>query len=635
MIDPLPSLPTSLRLELDSLPEHPGVYLFKNAQGKIIYIGKASSLRARVRSYFQESAGDGRSQFHTLVAQVASVEYLITASEQEALTLEATLVKDRQPRYNIKLKDDKKYPFLRITKEEFPRIVITRDVVRDGSRYLGPFSNVRGMRTAVALMHRIFPVRSCHHLLPNPGVQLCLEYHIKRCAGPCRGLVGAPEYRRSVDQAVRFLRGQNGAVLKELREQMAQAAAGLDFETAARCRDQIRALESMRGRQRVVLDSEVDRDVIGLCRIDDTSCCCVLEIREGRLLERKHHFLGHDLEATEEEILSTFVRHFYLETDSVPAEIHLPVAVAEQELLSQWLSDKAGARVRLIVPQRGVKAATIDMAEANAAQLLRERFARRERLRDKVPQAVLALQRDLRLATPPRRIEGIDISNFQGTDQVGSLVCLVDGQPRRSEYRHFRIRGLDGADDYACIRQVVQRRFAGLLERGEPLPDLLMVDGGKGQLSSAREALAALGLADQAVVGLAKRLEEIVVPEQPEPVLLPHTSASLRMLQVLRDEAHRFALSYHRGLREKRTLRSALDEIPGIGPKRRAALLRCFGSVKRVREATVAQLAAVPGFSAGLAAVVSAHLAGIPAGEAEQDQPAARVDESAGNAARP
>lgn len=602
-----------LRVELDSLPDQPGVYLLKDARDKVVYIGKAGSLRSRVRSYFQESGGAGRSQFHALVSQVASLEYLITDSEQEALTLEATLVKQQQPRYNIKLKDDKKYPFIRITREPFPRIVATRNVVRDGSRYLGPFSNVRAMRTTLAYMHKIFPIRSCDHQLPNPNVKLCLEYHIKRCQGPCQGLVDETEYRNSVERAVRFLRGHNAEVLRDLREQMAVSANQLDYEKAARYRDQIQALESMRGRQKVVLDEDVHRDVIGMHRIDDTACCCVLEIREGRLLGRKHHFLGHSVEATDADILGTFVRQFYLETDSVPAEIHLPYQIEDEPLLKQWLSEKAEGPVKLVVPQRGLKADTIEMAQTNAAQLLQERLAKRERLRDRVPQSVLALQRDLHLARPPRRIEAIDISNLQGVDKVGSLVFLADGQPKRSEYRHFRIRDLQGADDYASIRQVVLRRFSGLAERGEELPDLLMVDGGKGQVSAACAALAELGMEEQPVVGLAKRLEEVVVPGQSDPVLLPRTSASLRMLQVLRDEAHRFAIAYHRSLRTKRTLHSELEDIVGIGPKRRERLLKHFGSLKRLRAASTDDIAAVPGFSRKLAETVVQRLETPPA----------------------
>ena len=602
------SLTNELRQRLEALPTEPGVYLMRDGEGRVIYVGKAKSLRSRVRSYFQEGAFDGRPQFLALVSRVADVECIITESEQEALILEANQIKAHKPRYNINLKDDKKYPFIRITDEPFPRIFPTRDIVRDGSRYLGPFGNVRSMRTALDVMHRIFPVRSCDYALPSDRVKLCMEHQIKRCDGPCEGLVKDEEYSRTVSQAIRFLKGHNGEVIRELEQCMAAASSGLDFEQAARYRDQLKALRIMQARQKVVLDQAVDRDVIGLARSDEEACCAVLEIREGRLVEQKHHFLSGVMARDDHEIVSAFVRQFYLHTDFIPCQIHLSVVLPDAEEIATWLSARAEGRVELRVSQRGIKARTQDMADANAANLLRERQLKRELQKGRVPQSVYALQRDLGLERLPRRIEGIDISNFQGRDTVGSLVCMVDGKPRRSQYRHFRVRGVDGPDDFASIREVVRRRFRGLRERGEPFPDLLMVDGGKGQLSSARAALAELGVVDQPVVGLAKRLEEIFAPDRGEPILLPRTSASLRLLQVLRDEAHRFAVSYHRKLRARRTIASSLDRIPGIGPKRRQALLQAFGSVQRLRQAEVEQIAAVKGFSQQLARDLKAHL---------------------------
>lgn len=595
------SLSEHLRGKLDALPADPGVYLMKNRDGQIIYIGKAKSLRSRVRSYFQESGHDGRRQFNALVRNIADLDYILTATEQEALILEATQIKAHKPRYNILLKDDKKYPFIRITSEPFPRIFATRDVVRDGSRYLGPFSNVRAMHATLDMMHRIFPVRNCAFTLPADRVKLCLEYHIRRCEGPCEEKVDSEDYKKSLSSAVRFLQGKNSEVIKELQARMQQAAADLRYEKAAQYRDQLQALESMRARQKVVLDEQIDRDVVALARSDDEACCSVLEIREGRLLGKKHHFLGGIMEYADADIVSAFLRQFYLQTDFIPTEIHLPTALPDADEIGAWLSGKSASRVALITPQRGLKARMLEMAERNAVQLLEERQQKRANQKDRVPQSVFALQRDLHLPVTPRRIEGIDISNFQGADSVGSLVCFIDGKARRSEYRHFKIKEIDKPDDFASIHQVVQRRFRGLQERGEPFPDLLMVDGGKGQLSSALQALAELAIEGQPVVGLAKRLEEIFLPGQDAPVLLPKTSASLRLLQVLRDEAHRFALEHHRNLRSKRTLKSALDDIPGIGPKRRTALLQTFGSVRRLRQASVEEIAAVQGFSPKLA----------------------------------
>jgi len=599
-----------LLVKLDALPVRPGVYLMKDARGRIIYVGKAKTLRHRVRSYFQDSGFDGRPQFNALMAKVRDIEYIATETEQEALILEANQIKAHKPRYNINLKDDKKYPFIRITSEPYARIFATRDVERDGSRYLGPYSNVRSMRTALDVMHRIFPVRSCDYPLPSNSVKRCMEYQIHRCEGPCEDLVDQGDYARNVSRAVRFLKGHNTAVIGELREQMAEASASMRYEQAARCRDQLRALETMQARQKVVLEQDLDRDVIGMSRHDDEACCAVLEIREGRLADQKHHFLSGVMEHDDAEIVSAFVRQFYLQTDFIPPEIHLSVLLPDVDEIGAWLSSKTERRVRLAVRQRGIKARTQDMADANAANLLEERQLKRERQRERVPQSVLSLQRDLALESPPRRIEGIDISNIQGTDAVGSLVCMVDGKPRRSEYRHFKIRDVQGADDYASIREVVERRFRGLMKRGESYPDLLMIDGGKGQLTSAMEALVRLGLPDQPVVGLAKRLEELFLPRQSQPLLLPKASASLRLLQVLRDEAHRFAVTYHQKLRHKRTLSSSLDRVPGIGPSRRTALLRAFGSVQRVREAEVAQIAAVKGFSTKLAQELKHHLQG-------------------------
>ena len=597
-----------LRLKLDALPIEPGIYLMKRKDGEIIYIGKAKNLRSRVRSYFQDGGHDGRRQFKALVRNIADLDCIVTATEQEALILEATQIRAHKPRYNIQLKDDKKYPFIRITNEAFPRIFSTRTIVRDGSRYLGPYSNVRAMHTTLDMLRKIFPVRSCDFNLPTQGVRLCLEYHIKRCEGPCELKVDEGEYKKTIDHAVRFLRGKNSEVLKAIRERMEVASESLQFEKAARYRDQLKALESMQARQKVVMDGPVDRDILAIARNDDEACCSVLEVREGRLLGKKHHFLGGVIDSTDSDVISAFTRQFYLQNDFVPNEIHLPVLPPDAEEIGIWLSERMDSRVTLFAPQRGAKARMMEMAEKNAQQMLKERQMKREMRRDRVPQSVYALQRDLNLQVLPRRIEGIDISNFQGTDSVGSLVCFVDGQAKRSQYRFFKIRDIEGPNDFASINQVVLRRFTGLIERGEPLPDLLLIDGGKGQLSSAVQALKEVGVETQPVLGIAKRLEEVFLPGNSTPIILPKTSASLRLLQMLRDEAHRFALKNHREQRGKRTLTSSLDSIPGVGPKRRNALLKLFGSVQRIRAASAQDIADVPGFSLQLAEDIKRHL---------------------------
>ena len=598
-----------LQFKLGSLPAKPGVYLMKSEQGRVIYVGKAKSLRSRVRSYFNRGAGDdGRPQLRALVAKIRDIDYVVTESDKEALILESTYIKTHRPRYNIYLKDDKKYPFIRITDEAFPRIFWTRDIVHDGSRYLGPYHNAKAMRTALDVMHKIFPVRSCDYDLPADKVKLCLEHQIHRCDGPCEGLVEQAEYRAVVDRAVRFLKGNNTSVVRELEQQMVRASQEMRYEQAARLRDQIHALQMTQARQKVVLEQNINRDLIGLSRSDDEACCTVLEIREGRLLAQKHHFLNGIIEHDDAEIVSAFVSQFYLHTDFIPREIHCRVALPDAGVLSEWLSTKADGKVTIAVSQRGLKARSQEMADINAEHSLRERQMKRELTRDRMPQAVVALQRDLGLRTAPRRVEGIDISNIQGTDTVGSVVCVLDGKPRRSEYRHFRVKGVEGPDDFASIREVVLRRVRGLRERGEPFPDLLMIDGGKGQLSSAVSALRELDLQDQPVVGLAKRLEEVLVPGSSEALLLPRASASLRLLQTLRDEAHRFALKYHQKLRGKRTVTSELDGIPGVGPGRRQALLRQFGSVHRLRAAAVDEIATTKGISLKIARAIKQQL---------------------------
>ena len=602
------TIPESLQLKLTALPQEPGVYFLKNAQGKVVYIGKAKSLRARVRTYFQDGYNDGRPQYAAMVNSVADINFLVTRTEQEALVLEATQIREFKPRYNINLKDDKKYPVLRITKETYPRVVVTRDIVEDGSRYLGPFSNVGAMRTALDLMHKIFPVRSCKYDLPQKGVTLCMDYHIKRCEGPCEELVCIAEYRATVNRAVRFLKGHNSEVIHELEERMAEAAEKLNYERAARCRDQISALETVRNRQKVITAELIDRDVVGLSRQDDEACCCVLEIREGRLLGQKLHILGGVMNAPDSEVLSAFLRQFYLHTESVPHQIHLPSELADFEEVSSWLSAKSSRKLKITSPRRGDKLKPLEIATRNAEQALMERQLKRDQRRGNLPQSLHALQRDLGLAVPPRRIEAVDISNFQGSESVGSLVVFVDGKSRRSDYRMFKIKTVEGADDFASIQEVVTRRFRRLQDSDLSLPDLLLIDGGKGQLSSAVAALRDVGAAAQPVIGLAKRLDEIILPGATETLYLPRNSASLRLLQTLRDEAHRFALTRHRQLRRKRTLTSALDGIPGVGEKRKEALLRQLGSVKRIREASVEELAAVPSISDTLAEVIAHHL---------------------------
>lgn len=590
------------------MPREPGVYIMKGEDGQIIYIGKAKVLRSRVQQYFRPQANDGRRQFRALVRSVRDLEYIVTDTELEALILESNLIKTHKPRYNISLKDDKKYPYIRITKERFPRIVVTREVVKDGSRYLGPYTDVKAMRRMLETMHRLFRIRSCHYDLPKANVRVCLDYEIKRCDGPCEGLIVAEAYQKIIDEAVLFLTGRHRQVMTVLDERMKRAAAALKYEEAAIYRDRIRALEQAASRQKVVSNDLTDWDAIAIAREDDEACGVVMEVRDGRLIGRQNYFVGGVLDASEEEVVSAFVQLFYATATFVPKEVCLPCDIEDRETVLDWLSERARAGVEIRLPQRGDKFRLMKMAENNARLLLTERRLKRENRRSQAPAAVLALQRDLHLEKAPRWIEAVDISNIQGSDPVASLVCFVDGRARKREYRHFKITGIEGPNDFAMMQQVVTRRFKRLMEENKPFPDLLLVDGGKGQLSSAIAALRALGIADQPVVGLAKRLEEVFLPGLSNAQNIPKTSSSLKLLQMLRDESHRFAIAHHRKLRQKRTLTSELDDIPGVGPSRRKALLKHFGSVKRVREATVEDVAQVKGVSLKLATAICAGL---------------------------
>ncbi|MSS72021.1 MAG: excinuclease ABC subunit UvrC [Candidatus Latescibacteria bacterium] len=599
---------TELQERLDHLPKEPGAYLMKDAVGIIIYVGKAKVLRDRVRSYFQPGADDGRRQFRMLVTSVRSLDYIVTDTELEALILEANLIKAHKPRYNISLKDDKKYPFIKVTKEPFPRILVTRDVVKDGGRYFGPYTDVKALRRTLDTLHRLFRVRTCAYDLPNPKVRLCLDYEIKRCDGPCEGLITEGDYKKIIDQAILFLTGRNEEVVNLLRSRMEQAAEGLRFEEAAEIRDRLISLESVTNRQKVVSADVTDWDAVAIAREDDEACGVVMEVRNGRLLGRKNYFLGGVMESPDCEVVSAFVRQAYLDTAFVPGEICLPCDVEDREAICDWLAERAGGHVELRVPQRGDKVKLMGMAANNAHLLLMERRLRRENRKQQVPHAVAALQRDLRLPRPPRRIEAVDISNTQGTDPVAALVCFVDGRPKKGDYRRFRITEVAGPDDFAMMRHVVTRRLKRLMEEGEAFPDLLLVDGGKGQLSSAMEALAGLGVTDLPVIGLAKRLEEVFVPDSPDPQNIPKTSSALKLLQAIRDEAHRFAVTYHRTLRGKRQTLSLLDEVEDVGPARKRALLQKFGSVRRIAGAEVAEIASVEGIGARLAERIKEHL---------------------------
>jgi excinuclease ABC subunit C len=602
------------RRKLDHLPDSPGVYLLKDDAGEFVYVGKANSVRSRVRSYFrQESDQELR---HRELARVATdVDSFVVGSEAEALILEANLIKEHQPRFNILLKDDKRYPFVKVTvPEPFPRVFVTRQLRRDGARYFGPFTSVGALRQALEVVKRLYTVRSCRYDLPSEAPpRPCLDYHIGRCKAPCVGLQSEADYRAMIDEILRILEGDTEALRREAKTRMDDASRHLRFEDAARERDVLRGLESIAREQRMESARGWSRDVLGVARDGTLAAAVVLRVRKGKLIGRESHRfsgLGHE---TDEDLLGAFTSLYYLGrgTDiegELPREILLPTTIPDREVLEEVLSDRAGRRVRFRVPERGEKRRMTDLAAANARHLLEERVTALEVASDRADSVLYELQDRLELMVVPRLIACFDVSHTQGSELVASVVTFENGAPKRSQYRHMRIRGEWTNDDYRSMAEVVERFVSRKLREGEPLPELLLLDGGKGQLSAVRPVLAALGAGEIALAALAKRNEEIHLPDREEPVRLPRRDPALRLLQRIRNEAHRVAVGYNRKLRGRRTLRSELSEIPGIGPERQRALLSHFGSVRRIRQATLEEIAEAPGFSKALGERVINHL---------------------------
>ena len=589
----------SLGEKLDSLPPRPGVYQFKNADGKVIYVGKAQNLRNRVRQYFQKSRS-ADAKLDALVSKIADVQLMVTDSEVEALILEANLVKKLKPRYNVLLKDDKSFPYIVVTSEPFPRVFVTRRIIRDGSRYFGPYTDVKTMRFALKTVRDIFMIRSCNFELTPETVarrkfKLCLDYHIRKCEGPCEGLVSIEQYDAMIDKVAKVLRGRTDDVVAALQTEMEELSGALKFEEAAKARDRLRALSVYNQKQKVVDSKDVDRDIIAIAVKDDDACGVVFKVRDGKVLGSHHYYLSNVQGKEGGEVLEILLERYYLDHEDIPDEIALSGEVLSPGVLLSWLEGKRGRAVQIVTPKGGEKLKLVGLVEKNAEFLLEELQLQKMKRGDLVPHSVQSLQRDLRLPVPPRRIECFDISNIQGSDTVASMVVFVDAKSRKSEYRKFKIRTVEGPDDFASMREVVDRRYSRLAEDGGVVPDLIMVDGGKGQLSSAVEVLQRLGFNAVPIIGLAKRLEEVFVPGESEPLTIPRTSSSLRLLQQVRDEAHRFAITYHRKLRAKRVLNTELDLIKGIGKTRAKELLESFGSVQGVKFATEEQIGEIVG----------------------------------------
>lgn len=600
-----------LTRKLEALPRQPGIYQFKDKTGKIIYIGKAKVLRNRVRSYFQEGRLEG-AKYISLTRQIFDVETIVTDSEMEALILEMNLIKEYKPRYNVNLKDDKSFPYIRVTNENFPRIFPTRKIVRDGSRYFGPYTDVKELRALLKTIKRIFPIRSCNFNLTDTAIEkkkykLCLDFHINKCDGPCDGLVTPAAYNLMIEQIVKFINGRDKQVVQELTEKMQRMAGLKQFEEAAKLRDRIKFIENFQYKQKVSSNDMKDRDVVAIAMEDEDACGVIFKVREGKINGRQHFYLNGVFKDTLPEVIASFVKQYYLKVDFIPKELYLQEDIPEAEAIAMWLGERAGVPVKLTVPQKGEKARLVAMSAQNARLLLADLQLQKMKARNKTPHAVTALQRDLRLKEPPRRVEAFDISNIQGTDPVASMVCFVNGTARKSDYRKFKIRIKDTPDDFAMMHEAVTRRYSGSLIEKLPWPDLILIDGGKGQLSAAFDALKRCGKQHIPIVALAKRLDEVYVPGVSEPQNIPRTSTGLKMLQRLRDESHRFAVTFHRSLRRKRTTASELDMIGGIGPARRKALIKFFGSVEGVKEASVDDLQLVNTINTELANTIWEH----------------------------
>ena len=579
-----------LTAQVALLPDKPGVYLMRDAAGKIIYVGKAVNLKNRVRSYFQLRGLSPKTE--ALVARITQFETIVTATEMEALILECNLIKKHRPRYNISLRDDKSYPFVKVTlNEEFPRVYATRRVEKDGAKYYGPYASAGAMHETLALLRRLFPLRSCRTMESR---RPCLEFHINRCMAPCAGLIDAVTYREMVKTVCLFLEGRSADVEKDLKRRMLAAADEMKFELAGRLRDQLAAVRQVVEKQNIVTGAG-DQDVLGLARSGGQSCVQVFFVRSGKMIGRDRFLLSGGEAESDGEVLAAFVKQYYNESSFIPREILTPSTLPETELLSAWLSERKAAAVHLLTPQRGTKRELVQLAGDNAAEALRQRSEREAGLADKRSAAVQELADRLGLAALPERIECFDISHIQGAETVASMVVFTGGEPDKSEYRRFKLKTVEGSpDDFASMQEVTLRRYR---EAKEPLPDLIVIDGGKGQLSSALEVIRGVGLADIPVIGLAKEFEQIFRENISEPLVLPRHSEALRLVQQIRDEAHRFAVSYHRKLRSKRNLVSVLDHVRGIGAKRRQALWKHFNTIERIRNASVEELTAAPGMN--------------------------------------
>lgn len=579
--------------KLSMLEHTPGVYIMKDSAGKIIYVGKAISLKNRVTQYFRKNKNHS-AKVKAMVAHVEELETIITGSEVEALILECNLIKKHRPKYNISLKDDKTYPYLKVsTNEDFPKVFITRRVVRDGGKYFGPYTDVTALNSSMKLLKRLFPLRTCKSMnVDRP----CLEYHIKRCLAPCHGHISKDEYNDMIKEVCLFLEGRTEQVDEDLERRMLAAADNLEFEQAARLRDQLQAVRKIREKQRIVTGSG-DQDAIGIARSGLGVCVQIFHIRSGKMVGRNHFLIEGSEEESQQDILTAYIKQYYNQAMFVPREVLLPFELSEEDtiLLNEWLTSQKKSRAELVVPKRGTKKDIVEMAMGNAKKSLEDEVTKLKLANAQTLGAVEDLGRYLGLPNPPTRMECFDISHNQGMETVASMVVFEDGVPKKSDYRRFKIRSAEGKpDDFKSMREVTTRRYG---KADAEMPDLIIIDGGKGQLSSALEIIRGAGHLSVPVVGLAKREEEVFREGESEPVILPRDSQALYLIQRIRDEAHRFAITYHRSLRRKRNMVSVLDNVSGIGPARRKVLYDTYGSLEKIKNAEVAEMAKLDGMN--------------------------------------
>jgi excinuclease ABC subunit C len=597
------------------LPTNPGVYLMRDAQGNILYVGKAANLKHRVGSYF----GTGQKlspKLHHMVARIADVDFFITSSEQEALILELNLIKRHRPYYNVRLKDDKNFPYLKIDlKEDWPRVQITRRPGGNGGRYFGPFASAKSVRQALKVIKDIFPFRTCSKDLTNTLARPCLEYDIQKCSGPCIGAITREEYAEIIKQLILFLEGKQETVVRQLKNKMKQAVAKLDYEKAAKLRDQIQAVNEVITWQKLATTVRGEQDVIAFAQDKDQAYVQVFFIRGGKVIGREGFTLMGTRSEEPEQIMTSFIKQFYDSAAYIPPLILLQHPVVDRSVIESWLQSKRGSRVHIQVPRKGNKKQLIDTVAENAKRGLEQLKIKQLSAPAALESALEEIKRELGLPRLPLRIEGYDISDIQGKAAVGSMVVFDRGKPKPAHYRRFRIKAVSMANDYAMLQEVIQRRFgrlkssdASYMNSWALLPDLILIDGGKGQLNAVLEAMHRVGADSVPVASLAKENEEIFIPQRAKPISLPYSSPGLQLLQRIRDEAHRFALGYHHKVRKKQTFASALDTVPGIGPKRKSSLIKHFGSIHRIKEATLEELASTKGMNPNLAKKIKEHL---------------------------